>query len=197
MRREVFLWKYVAWVLVAVLLVGCMRKTVSKDELLQSINRTPMLYSIESVAQVSVVERSSRLKEFFGQRTAIIPVEAKLKAGIELSKLTDIKVEGNKVFITLPDPVIEIESTKVLHDRIVTDVAPLRSSFSSDELTQIANKGRMEIEKNLYQYDLVEPAQEQAELIIAGIVREMGLIPVFEKRKVYENEHLLNLVKRP
>jgi len=177
-----------------VMVSSCSGSSISEHELLNSINRTPMFYPVECVAQTSVVEESNRIGGLFGQRTAIIPVQANIKAGIDLSKLNKVRIEGKKAYITLPNPIIEIESTRVLNDQIVTSVAPLRSDFTTEELTQIAQRGRMAIEKKLYEYDLIEPAQAQAENVIAAIVKQMGLEAVFEKRPVYENDDLIKFV---
>lgn len=176
------------------LLISCQSSQVSEEELLQSINSTPMIYTVECVAQTSVVERSSRFNGLLGQRTAIIPVEANIKAGIDLSKLDKIRIEDGKAYITLPQPIIEIESTKVLNDQVVTSVALLRSNFNADELAELAAKGRQAIESKLYEYDLINPAQEQAEAIVAGIVRQLGLEPVFERRRIYENQELIRFI---
>lgn len=178
------------------LLVSCGGRQVSEEELLHSINTTPMLYTVQCVAQTTVIERSAPIKDWLGQRTAIIPVEANIKAGIDLSKLSKIRISGKKVYITLPDPVIEIESTRILNDEIVTSVAPLRFNFTHDELAQIARKGTDAIRSDLEKYNLVVPAQEQAEMVIASIVSRMGMEAVFENRPQYENQELFNLSSR-
>lgn len=182
------------YIIVCLLPVSCSRQ-ISEEELLRSINTTPMLYTVQCVAQTTVIERSSPAMDLFGQRTAIIPVEATIKAGIDLSQLKNIRISGKKVYITLPDPVIEIESTRILNDEIVTSVAPLRFDFTNDELAQIARKGTDAIRNDLGKYNLVEPAQQQAELIIANIVSRMGLEVVFENRQQYENRELFNLTR--
>lgn len=181
--------------LVLPLMLSCGRKQVSEEELLHSINTAPMLYTVQCVAQTTVIERSSPLMDLLGQRTAIIPVEANLKAGIDLSQLKNIRISGNKVYITLPDPVIEIESTRILNDQIVTSVAPLRFDFTNEELAQIASKGTDAIRNDLGKYDLVVPAQEQAEVVIASIVSRLGMEAVFENRPKYENQDLFKLVR--
>ena len=182
------------YIIVCLLPVSCSRQ-ISEEELLRSINTTPMLYTVQCVAQTTVIERSSPAMDLFGQRTAIIPVEATIKAGIDLSQLKNIRISGKKVYITLPDPVIEIESTRILNDEIVTSVAPLRFDFTNDELAQIARKGTDAIRNDLGKYNLVEPAKQQAELIIANIVSRMGLEVVFENRQQYENRELFNLTR--
>ena len=65
---------------ICLLLLSCGNRPASEEELLHSINTTPMLYTVQCVAQTTVIERSSRAMDLFGQRTAIIPVEANIKA---------------------------------------------------------------------------------------------------------------------
>lgn len=180
--------------IMCLLLVSC-GKRISEEELLHSINTTPMLYTVQCVAQTTVIERSSPALDLFGQRTAIIPVEANIKAGVDLSQLKNIRISGKTVYVTLPDPVIEIESTRILNDEIVTSVAPLRFDFTNEELTQIARKGTDAIRNDLGKYNLVEPAQQQAEIIIGNIVSRMGYEAVFENRRQYENRELFNLTR--
>ncbi|MCR4808526.1 MAG: DUF4230 domain-containing protein [Prevotella sp.] len=187
--------KRIVYMAMCWLLVACSGKHISEEELLRSINNTPMLYTVQCVAQTTVIERSSPAMNLLGQRTAIIPVQANVKAGIDLSQLKNIRISDKTVYITLPDPVIEIESTRILSDEIVTSVAPLRTEFSNDELSQIARKGTDAIRNDLGKYNLVEPAQEQAELVIASIVNRLGLEVVFEKRQQYENRELFNLTR--
>ena len=186
--------KRIVYIFICLALTACMGSGFSEEDLLQSINSTPMVYTVECMAQTCVVERSDLFSSLLGQRTAIIPVQANIKAGVDLSKISNVRIAEGKAYITLPPPTIEIESTKVLNDQIVTSVGPLRPDFSADELTEIANKGRNAIEEKLNDYGLIDPAQDQAEVIIANIVRKMGLEPVFERRSVYENQELIRFV---
>ena len=187
--------KRIVYIFICLALTACIGSGISEEDLLRNINSTPMVYTVECMAQTCVVERSDLFSSLLGQRTAIIPVEANIKAGIDLSKVNNVRIAEGKAYITLPSPTIEIESTKVLNDQIVTSVGPFRANFSADELTEIASKGRNAIEEKLNEYDLIGPAQDQAEAIITNIVRKMGLEPVFERRSVYENQELIRFVK--
>ena len=121
--------------LAALLVASCGKSRVSESELKSEISRIPMIYTVEAVAQVNIEETDAEtsLLSFFGNRNIIVPIKANLKAGIDLSKLDDISIEGDKVYITLPDPVIEIESTKILHDQMITDVTGFRDDFKSSD----------------------------------------------------------------
>ena len=99
-----------------------------------------------------------------------------LKAGVDLSRIETVIIDrsDNSIHITLPPPVIEIESTAIDNSRIVTEVAPFRYDFSEDEIARIALKGRDRIKEALPQMDLVRPAQEEAARMLAGICEKLG-----------------------
>lgn len=184
--------------LAALMTVGCGKNRASENELRSEISRIPMIYTVEAVAQVNIEETDAEtsLLSFFGNRNIIVPVKANLKAGIDLSKLDDISIEGDKVYITLPDPVIEIESTKILHDQIIADVTGFRDEFKSGEEAKLAKIGREKIEANLSKYGLIEPAQEQAEQILTGIVGKLGYTACFKARPTYSEKDLVTFIKQ-
>ena len=175
-------------------LLGC--SGVDEEALLKEINSVPMLYTAEAVAEVYVeqTDESSSLKSFFGSRDIIVPVRANLKAGVDLSKITEIKVEGGVAKLKLPDPIVEIESTKILNNEIVSMVSGLRSSFTSREEGELAKLGRDKIKSKLGELGLVESAQEQAEQIISKIIRKLGYEPEISKKQ-YSPLELPQLIK--
>jgi len=184
--------------LAALLVASCGKSRVSESELKSEISRIPMIYTVEAVAQVNIEETDAEtsLLSFFGNRNIIVPIKANLKAGIDLSKLDDISIEGDKVYITLPDPVIEIESTKILHDQMITDVTGFRDDFKSSEEAKLAKVGREKIEANLSKFGLIEPAQDQAEQILTGIISKLGYTASFKARPTYSEMELVKFIKR-
>jgi len=178
-------------------LSSCSCKKEKEQELRESFNSIPMLYTVEAVTQVYVESMDSEesLMRYFGSRNIIVPVSANVKAGIDLSKMEDIKIEGNTVYVTLPDPEIEIESSRIVYSGIVSNVTGLRQGFSDEEITAISQAGREKIEKNLDNLGLIEPAQKQAEAAITAIVEKAGMNVVFKKRPVYREKELIQLVK--
>lgn len=188
---------------VMTMLSGCSEasknKKVSKDELLAQISRIPMLYTVEAEVEVLVEGHGSdgtaEWKSLFGKRDIIVPVRANLKAGIKLSDIRDVEVDGDRVYITLPDPVIEIESTEIPWEEVVSSVSGFRSEFSGEEKEFLTRKGRMKILEDLSQLDLVVPAQEHAEQILGNLIAGLGLQPVFRARPVYLEKEIIRFVK--
>ncbi len=195
------LWFVLACVLVG-FLAGCGGMgnggRISTDDLREQIIKLPMLYTVEAEVEVLVEGHGqdglAEWKSFFGQRDIIVPVRANLKAGIDLTKLTDVSIEGDRVYITLPDPVIEIESTEIPWEEVVTSVTGLRDKFSAKEKEFLTRKGRIKILEEMSALDLIAPAQDHAEQIVTNFLNSLGLKPVFQ-RPNYSEKEIIRFVK--
>lgn len=191
--------------LLTMLLSGCGGAGQEKDglpneeELLSEISRLPMLYTVEAEVEVLVEGHgkngTAEWKTMFGSRDIIVPVRAYLKAGIDLSKMTDVEVKGDKVYVSLPDPVIEIESTEIPWEKVVTSVSGLRDKFSNREKEFLTRKGRIKILEDMGNLDLIQPAQEHAEQIVSNLIRGMGYKPVLRARPIYDEREIISFVK--
>ena len=122
-------------------------------------------------------------------------MKAYLKAGIDLSKIEDLGVKGDKVYVLLPDPVIEIESTEIPWEKVVASVSGLRDKFTNREKEFLTRKGRIKILEDMGNLDLIVPAQEHAEQIVANLILSMGYTPVFRARPIYDERELIRFVK--
>lgn len=191
--------------LLTILLIGCGGAGQGKadlpdeEELRSEISRLPMLYTVEAEVEVLVEGHgkngTAEWKSVFGSRDIIVPVRAYLKAGIDLSKMTDIEVRGDKVYVSLPDPVIEIESTEIPWEKVVTSVSGLRDKFSNREKEFLTRKGRVKILEDMAHLDLIQPAQEHAEQIVSNLIRGMGYKPVLRARPIYDEREIIRFVK--
>jgi hypothetical protein len=181
------------------LLMGCMGNQVSEDQLKAEISKVPMLYTVEAEVEVLVEGHgqngTAEWKSIFGQRDIIVPVRANVKAGIDISKIEDLEISGDRVYFSLPDPVIEIESSEIPWDEVVSSVTGFRDKFSSQEKEFLTRKGRIKILSQLSKLDLIQPAQEHAEATIANIISSLGYTPVLKAKPVYAENEIIRFVK--
>lgn len=112
------------------------------QDVVSALNDIPKLYLVEAKVD-KVLLMNDQEWYTIGNRKCMIPVTAQVKAGIDLSKLKDVRIEGEDVYLTLPAPFIEIESSEIKHDEVQTSVGLLRSNFTQDEFSQFANRGRV------------------------------------------------------
>lgn len=111
-----------------------------------------------------------------GDRRIAIPMDATLKAYIDMSGFSDKNIQrrGKEIIITLPDPKIVLTSTKINHKEVKQYVALTRHNFTDAELTSYEAQGRKQIITSIPQMGIIEQAQESAARQMVPIFTTMG-----------------------
>lgn len=157
-------------------------------QLVTQIQKTSKLYTSEyRVHKIITHDDELQLKGSFmkqdfeitlpaGKRKVAIPIDATLKAYIDFANFSEknIRREGRKITIILPDPVIEVTSTKINHQDIKQYVALTRENFSDEELADYEQQGRASIVNSIPKADLTENARASATHVIIPIIMQMG-----------------------
>ena len=151
----------------------------ARADIRETFDQTPMLYTMECMAQTIVVHKGAEAMKWIGDRDLIVPVRAYIKVGYRLSDISDVRVEGQRVTLTLPEPVVDIQNPEVVYDEAITKVGFFRRNFTQEELSAITAEGLQQLTERLDSYELKEPAQQQAQNIIAGMLRAKGYEVVF------------------
>ena len=109
-------------------------------------------------------------------RKIAIPIEAKLKAYVDFGGFSEknVCVDGDRVEITLPDPKIEMTSSRIVHDDIKKHVSIIRSDFTDAEMTAYEQQGREAIVKSIPRLGIIETAKESAAHALVPILSQMG-----------------------
>lgn len=163
--------------------------TDSLSLLVMQIRKCARLYTAEYKVRKIVTHRDqlqwkgSFLKKSFsidlpvaGTRRVAIPINATLKAYIDFDGFTEqnIHKQGNQLEIILPDPKVELTSTRIDHRNIRTDIPLLRGRFSEEELSAYEAEGRKAILKEVPQSGIIETARESAAKILIPLAEALG-----------------------
>lgn len=151
------------------------RKT--ETEIRTTFDNTPMLYTLECEAQTIVTQKGAESWSWLGDRDFIIPVKGYIKAGYDLRKIKKLKIEGDQLSLTMPDPEIELQNAEPLYNQAVSNVGFFRSEFTQKEESEIIKEGVELLKKRIEQLDLVPQAEEQCRAIMESLVRQMGYEP--------------------
>lgn len=157
-------------------------------QLVMQIRKTSKLYTSEyKVHKIITHDDELQLKGTFmkqdfnitlpaGKRKVAIPIDATLKAYVDFADFSEknIRRDGQKITIILPDPVVEVTSTKINHEDVKQYVALLRESFSDEELADYERQGRASIVNSIPQMNITEKARESAAHVIIPMVMQMG-----------------------
>lgn len=117
-----------------------------------------------------------------GSRKVAIPMDATVKAYIDFSGFSEknVKREGDKIEILLPDPQVELTSTRINHEDVKKHVPLLRSNFSDKELAGYSMQGRKAIINDIPKMGIIQMAQESATRMLVPMLQQMG----YEESKI-------------
>lgn len=190
------LWFFIVLVALSAAFGGCSREKA--EPAAEAIDTVPMLVTrIQECSRLYTTEcqlhkiithddkmtiKGELLKEKInidlplGQRRIAIPMDATVKAYIDFADFSaaNVKKDGERVTITLPDPKVELTSTRINHDEVRKYVPMLRSNFSDAELTSYEQQGRQAIIESLPQLGLIEKARLSAAHTLIPIFATMG-----------------------
>ena len=187
---------------VATLLSGCSCKggfgSPSEAGTFQSVDTLPMLvmqiqqcsrlytteYKVHKIVthdddirlKGSLLKQDVNIRLPLGDRKVAIPIDATLKAYIDFGEFSEANVErdGPLLTILLPDPKIELTSSKVNQEEIRSYVGLVRAGFSDAELTNYERQGRDAILRSIPQLGIIEAARANAAHALVPLLVKMG-----------------------
>lgn len=111
-----------------------------------------------------------------GTRKIAIPIDATIKAYVDMAGFgkESIRRNGRKIEILLPDPRIELTSSRINHGEIKKYVALMRQDFSDAELADYEQQGRQAIINDIPQTGITEMAKESAAKVLVPFFVGMG-----------------------
>lgn len=124
----------------------------------------------------SFLQRKFNLTMPLSSRKIAIPIDATLKAYIDFSGFSEKNViqNGERIEIILPDPKVELTSSKIDHNEIKRHVAFMRSDFSDSELADYEKQGRAAILNSIPSLGIIEMAREGAAHALVPMIMQLG-----------------------
>lgn len=163
--------------LLSLVCCGKKEKTVDEkiDDAVLSISNCSKLYTMQYNAHkiityedLSTYESKLLLPGFSfvipGDRKIAIPIDATLKAFIDFSFFSkeNIKIEGEKIDVTLPNPQVEITSIAINHDEEKEYTSWNRSKFTDKEREELLTQARASILKGMNSSNIYSRSQKSA-----------------------------------
>lgn len=184
-------------VFAALAVAGCSRKQTPRQQpeyvdtipmLVMQVQKCSRLYTAEyKMHKIITHDDEIRMKGKFlnqdydvalpmGSRKIAIPIDATVKAYIDLSSFSEKNVRrvGDKIDVTLPDPRIEMTSSRINHGEIRKYVALTRQNFSDKEMAGYEQQGRQAIINDIPQTGIMEMEKESAARVMVPFFVGMG-----------------------
>ncbi len=130
----------------------------------------------------SLLNRPFDLKVPVGERKVMIPLDVTLKAYIDFSDFGagNVRREGERITVYLPDPRVVVTSSRIDHDEVRQFISLTRSRYSSAEMAEFARQGEEEIVKTLPELGILETARKNAAHVVVPLLTKLG----FEERNI-------------
>lgn len=112
-----------------------------------------------------------------GDRKILFSCEARIKAGVDLSKLRveDVKLEGDNVSISLPKAqliYLNMDAEKIKEE--YSDISWTRMSYSNQEKDELLVQGQRNIESYIPESGILEEAEKNATLLLKSWLKQAG-----------------------
>ena len=150
--------------------------------------------------QGSLLKQSIDISLPLGERKVAIPMDATLKAYIDFGNFSEKNIErnGQKIVIVLPDPKVEMTSSKIDQHQIRSYVGLVRAGFSDAEMTRYEQQGREAIIQSIPRLGITETARENAAQALVPLLQKMGYREediTIAFRKEFRPYDILDIVK--
>lgn len=147
----------------------------------------------------SVLSQNFDIPMPLGDRKIAIPMDATLKAYIDMSQFSkkNVEREDGKIIITLPDPQVVMTSSKIDQKNIKEYVGLVRSHFTDAEMTNYEQQGRAAIIETIPQLGIIPTAQENAARVLVPLIAQMGYEEkdiIIQFRKEYGLKDIQSLI---
>ncbi|CCX65675.1 putative uncharacterized protein [Prevotella sp. CAG:1058] len=124
----------------------------------------------------SFLQQKFNISVPMSSRKIAIPIDAKLKAYVDFSGFSEknIRTDGDKVEIILPDPKVELTSTRIGHSEVKSHVSLFRSNFTDAEMAEYERQGRETIIKSIPKLGIIDMARAGATHALVPILTRLG-----------------------
>lgn len=122
------------------------------------------------------LQQAFKIKLPLGDRKIAIPMDATLKAYVDFADFSEHQIErhGERITIILPDPKVELTSSKIDQEHVREYVSLTRAYFSDAEMADYEQQGRAAIMQSILQTNIIENARENAARILVPMLSDMG-----------------------
>jgi len=170
----------------AILITGCSQRKLEQQR--QNVLQLRELNDLVTVEYVVTKIIKARDDSWFkiGSRKILMSCKATLRAGIDLSKITEKNIDIHNKSIELNLPHATLLSLNIKPEDLKTeyeDVSLLRSSFSSAERDALAAQGEANIRNSVDSLGVLQTAEINANFILTNFLKRLG----YEKITIHYN----------
>jgi hypothetical protein len=165
-------------ILLMLLIAGsCRKKPVEERPNILTLKEMSDLATVEYT--VTKIIKANDNKTWFkvGDRKILMSCEAYIKAGIDISSITEnnFKIEGKSVHLQLPPP--KIISLSIPPDKIKVeyqDISMLRDPYGTAERDELALQAETQIRNSVDSLGILQQAKANTSLFVSNFLKRLG-----------------------
>lgn len=165
------------FLLVILVLCSCNKNRQEKKDIIYSLKEMSDLATVEYT--VTKIIKANDNKSWFkmGTRKILMSCEAQIKAGIDMSGISekDFNIDGKDVSLKLPAP--KLISLNIPAEKINVEyenVSLFRDPFSTAERDQLAAQAENSIRNSIDSLGILEQAKINTSLFISNLLQRLG-----------------------
>ena len=165
------------FVVLTLVLFGCQQDSLPETEI-HRIKDIGLLSTTEyTIGKIVKLDDTEYSWTKWGSRKILIKTRAKVKAGIDLSKIQkdDIVVKGNTIEIKIPAAEITTFSMDPKYTYTeMESISGLRDGFTQQEKNDFLKQGEEAIRKDLGETGILKDAEKNAESFLQDFFKQQG-----------------------
>lgn len=163
--------------LIACVFLSCSKPSQDKKELIYSLQEMSDLATVEYTVTKIIKANDNKTWFKLGARKILMSSEAQIKAGIDLSHLSekDFEIDGKNIRVKLPAP--KLISLSIPAEKISVEyekVSLFRDPFATAERDRLAAQAETSIRNSLGALGIFEQARINASLFISNFLQRLG-----------------------
>ena len=157
--------------------VACSKKNDEQKGILFSLREMSDLATVEYTVTKIIKANDNKTWFKIGDRRILMSCEAHIKAGIDMSSITekDVTIEGKNIKLILPQPkVISLSIPAELIKVEFQDVSLFRDPFKTSERDHLAAQAEMQIRNNIDSLGILQQAKINTSLFVNNLLIRLG-----------------------
>ena len=165
------------FLIISIFIISCSKSDKEQKQSILTLKEMSELATVEYTLTKIIKADDNKTWFKIGDRKLLMSCEATIKAGVDLSGITEssFTVDGKNVELVLPPP--KVISFSIPPDKIKVEyqeVGFLREPFKTGERDQLAAQAEAQIKNSINSLGILEQAKANTSLVVNKILKQMG-----------------------
>ncbi|WP_207496536.1 DUF4230 domain-containing protein [Aridibaculum aurantiacum] len=157
--------------------LGCAKREAQQPNVVLAIQEMGDLATVEYTITKIIKANDNKTWYKPGDRKILMTAEAVIKAGVDLTSITEnnIRVDGKNITLTLPPPkVVSISMPPEKIQLAYQEVGTFRSEYSTKERDALVTQAEQQIKKSIDSLGILNQARSNTATLMHNLLKQLG-----------------------